>query len=145
MPVLLRFVVVYMLFDCANLVFSFALRGAGDTHFVVVVGVALAWPIMVAPTVAACYYQWGLYTAWAFASLYIMLLAMVFCWRFRQGKWRAMRVIEVRSQGCLIEDQKSGFSILRTESTVPSTQYKSPSGIAESAEWQGEAPVEREV
>ncbi len=106
-PVLLRFVVVYMLFDCANLVFSFALRGAGDTRFVVVVAVALAWPVMVAPTIAAWYLKWGLYWAWAFASLYIMSLAVVFCRRFLRGRWRSMRVIEEKTRVPEVKDQSA--------------------------------------
>jgi MATE family multidrug resistance protein len=93
-PALLAFVALYSLFDAMNLVFSFALRGAGDTRFVTVIAFALSWPIMVLPTWAAWYFRWGLYCAWAFASAYILLLALVFLLRFRQGKWRSMRVIE---------------------------------------------------
>jgi MATE family multidrug resistance protein len=93
-PVLLRFVAVYSLFDAMNLVFSFALRGAGDTRFVTKVALGLSWPVMVLPTWAAWKYNWGLYWAWTFASLYIILLALTFLFRFRQGKWRSMRVIE---------------------------------------------------
>jgi MATE family multidrug resistance protein len=92
-PVLLRFVAVYALFDTANLVLSFALRGAGDTRFVMRVALAVPWPLMVLPTWAV--WQWGgdLYWAWAFASVYIMALALAYLFRFRQGKWRTMRVI----------------------------------------------------
>jgi len=93
-PVLLRFVALYSLFDSINLIFSFALRGAGDTRFVTWVALALSWPVMVLPTWAAWHYGWGLYWAWAFASTYIMALALTFLLRFRQGKWRAMRVIK---------------------------------------------------
>lgn len=93
-PVLLRFIATYALFDCLNLTFSFALRGAGDTRFVTWVALALAWPIMVLPTYAAWRLGWGLSWAWTFASLYIVLLALTFLLRFRQGKWRSMRVIE---------------------------------------------------
>jgi multidrug resistance protein, MATE family len=93
-PVLLRFVAVYSLFDSANAVLSFALRGAGDTRFVTWAALVLSWPVMVLPAWAACHYGWGLYWAWSFASLYIILLAGVFWLRFRQGKWRTMRVIE---------------------------------------------------
>jgi MATE family multidrug resistance protein len=93
-PVLLRFVAVYSLFDAMNLVFSFALRGAGDTRFVTKVALGLSWPVMVLPTWAAWQCGWGLYWAWAFASLYIILLALTFLFRFCQGKWRSMRVIE---------------------------------------------------
>jgi MATE family multidrug resistance protein len=93
-PVLLRFVSVYMGFDSMNLIFSFALRGAGDTFFVTCVSLGMVWPIMVLPTIAAYYYDWGLYWAWAFASAYIISLAFIFLLRFRHGRWKSMRVIE---------------------------------------------------
>jgi MATE family multidrug resistance protein len=93
-PVLLRFIAVYALFDSMNLVFSFALRGAGDTRFVTRVALALSWPVMVLPSWAAWRYGWGLYWAWTFVSLYIISLAVTFLVRFRQGRWRSMRVIE---------------------------------------------------
>jgi MATE family multidrug resistance protein len=93
-PVLLRFVAAYSLFDAMNLIFSFALRGAGDTRFVTGMAIALSWPIMVMPTWVVWCYGGGLYWAWGFASLYIILLALTFLLRFLQGKWQAMRVIE---------------------------------------------------
>jgi MATE family multidrug resistance protein len=95
-PILLRFVAVYSLFDTLNIVFSNALRGAGDTLFVTYAALGLSWPILVLPAWAALHYGWGLYWAWAFASVYIIALAAVFWFRFRQGKWRRMRVIEAR-------------------------------------------------
>ena len=52
-PVLLRFVAVYCLFDATSLVFSCALRGAGDTRFVTVVALAVSWLVLVLPTWAA--------------------------------------------------------------------------------------------
>lgn len=93
-PPLLRFVVVYCLFDALNLIYSHALRGAGDTRFVTAVSMALAWPVMVLPTWFAWNLGWGLYAAWTFASLYLVLLSMVFGFRYYQGRWRSMRVIE---------------------------------------------------
>jgi MATE family multidrug resistance protein len=93
-PVLLRFVAVYSLFDSINLVFAFALRGAGDTRFVTLVALGLAWPLMVLPTAAALHFGWGLYWAWTFVSSYVIALAVVFLLRFRVGRWKAMRVIE---------------------------------------------------
>jgi multidrug resistance protein, MATE family len=96
-PGLLHFVAVYCLFDSANLVFSNALRGAGDTRFVTWVAVALSWPVMVLPTWAAWYFGWGLYWAFSFATGYIVALAVTFLLRFRGGKWRSMRVIETQN------------------------------------------------
>lgn len=97
-PVLLRFVAVYCLFDSLNLIFSFALRGAGDTRFVTLAALALSWPLMVVPTWLSWYFNWGLYWAWSFASLYIIVLSFVLLLRFRGGRWKTMRVIEVQQQ-----------------------------------------------
>src|SRR5262249_16833316 len=91
---LLQFVAVYCLFDSQNLVFSFALRGAGDTRFVMLMAVTLCWPLLVAPAWAAWYYGWGLYCAWAFASLYVFVVAGIYLARLLHGQWQQMRVIE---------------------------------------------------
>jgi MATE family multidrug resistance protein len=93
-PVLLRFVAVYSLFDAMNFIFSYALKGAGDTRFVTAVLLLLSWPVMVVPTWLAQRYGWGLFWAWGFASAYIIALALCFLARFRRGRWKAMRVIE---------------------------------------------------
>jgi MATE family multidrug resistance protein len=93
-PVLLKFVAVYSLFDSMNIVFSFALRGAGDTRYVTAISLALAWPIMVFPSWAAWYFGWGLYWAWTFVTVYVICLGFTFLLRFRAGKWKSMRVIE---------------------------------------------------
>jgi len=92
--VLLWFVAFYSVFDSMNIVFSFALRGAGDTLFVTYVALFLAWPIMVLPTWFAVKNHWGMYWAWGFASTYIVIQALCFIGRFRGGKWKSMRVIE---------------------------------------------------
>jgi MATE family multidrug resistance protein len=93
-PVLLRFVAVYCLFDTMNVVFSFALRGAGDTRFVTVRALDLSAQVLVVPTWLAVQGGGGLYAAWTFASLYVILLGLTFLSRFLQGQWRSMRVIE---------------------------------------------------
>jgi MATE family multidrug resistance protein len=91
---LLWFVAVYSLFNSVEVVYTFALRGAGDTVFVTWVSLLLAWPMMVFPTWLAWRFDWGLYWSWGFASAYIIVMAVVFMLRFRHGKWKSMRVIE---------------------------------------------------
>jgi multidrug resistance protein, MATE family len=94
-PTLLRFLAVYSAFDSMTIVFSFALRGAGDTRFVTVVALVLAWPLMVIPTWATWHYHWGgVFWAWSFASAYVVALGITFLLRFLSGKWKSMRVIE---------------------------------------------------
>jgi MATE family multidrug resistance protein len=93
-PELLRFVAVYSLFDSMGLVFSFALRGAGDTRFVTAATLLLSWSLMVLPVWGVAQVGAGLAWAWFFATVYIILLALVLLVRFRQGRWKTMRVIE---------------------------------------------------
>jgi MATE family multidrug resistance protein len=93
-PLLMRFVAAYCLFDSVTLVFAYALRGAGDTWFVTRATILLSWSIMVLPTWFAWANEWGMYPAWAFASAYIMVLATTLVVRFRLGAWRKMKVIE---------------------------------------------------
>lgn len=91
--VLLRFVAIYSLFDAANLIFSAALKGAGDTVFPVVMATSLSVGLMVAPTWVICHTGRGnIWAAWYFLSAFIIILAFCFLGRFLRGRWRTMRV-----------------------------------------------------
>lgn len=93
--VLLRFVAVYSMFDAMNLVFAAAVKGAGDTHFVLRMSAAVSLFVLVLPTyVALVVLKQGLYTGWTIASAYIAVLGLSFLFRFLAGKWKTMRVIE---------------------------------------------------
>ena len=99
---LLCFVAIYSLLDTGTLVFSGALKGAGDTRFVMVVSVALNWFLMVVPSYFAIKLvkgTAGLYLAWTGLMLYVGVLAVVFLFRFLGGKWKNMRVIETAPHG----------------------------------------------
>lgn len=92
---LLKFVAFYSLFDTANIVFASAVKGAGDTRFVMWVSMALSWALMALPSIAAVlWFDATLETLWAFATLYICVIGIVFTVRFIRGKWKTMRVIE---------------------------------------------------
>lgn len=93
-PILLRFVAAYSLADAANIIYAFALRGAGDTRFVSLVAIGVSWPVMVLPTFLCVLYGWGLLAAWCFATAYVVVLAIIFWRRFLGGRWRTMKVIE---------------------------------------------------
>jgi len=93
--VLLRFVALYSLFDAFNVVFAAAIRGAGDTRYVMVMLAVVSGLVLVAPSyVALIVLGGGLYTAWTICAVYVMVLALAFFVRFRGGKWKSMRVIE---------------------------------------------------
>jgi MATE family multidrug resistance protein len=93
--ILLRFVAVYSVFDTMNIIFSSALRGAGDTRYVMIMFIFLPLFLLVLPSyLALVVYKSNIYVAWTIASLYVIILGFSFLYRFLGGKWKAMRVIE---------------------------------------------------
>lgn len=91
----LRFVAFYCVFDALNVIYSGALRGAGDTKFIGWTIACLSAGLIALPVATSViYFHVGLYTAWCFMSAYVCALALVFRWRYRQGHWKKMQVIE---------------------------------------------------
>lgn len=93
--IFLRFVAIYSLFDAGCIIYSAALKGAGDTRFVMVMMALLSSLCLVLPVYLAVeVFKAGLYTAAAIGSFYVGVLALAFYLRYRTGKWKSMRVIE---------------------------------------------------
>jgi len=93
--ILLRFVAVFCFFDALNLIFSAAIKGAGDTRFIMWTIAALSLGVMIIPVYVAVEIMGaGIYTAWTIATFYVCALGLAFMLRYRQGKWKRMRVIE---------------------------------------------------
>jgi len=93
--ILLRFVAVFTLFDALNIVFASALKGAGDTRFVMILIVVLSVGALAVPSIIAIsVLNAGIFVAWYIVSGYIILLAISFVMRFLSGKWKSMTVIE---------------------------------------------------
>ena len=95
--VLLSFVAAYCLFDTVQIVFVSAIKGAGDTMFVVLTTVVSAIGFLAAGKVGdfatggsmdTIYWWWWALTGW------IVFLSIAYLLRFLQGKWRGMTVIE---------------------------------------------------
>jgi len=91
---LLAFVAIYSMFDTGNVIFSAALKGAGDTRFVMVMSLTLHWVFLGIPAIIASYYNANIYIFWIFLTVFVCLLAVAFLLRFLQGRWKTMRVIE---------------------------------------------------
>jgi MATE family multidrug resistance protein len=97
--VLLRFVALYCIFDSLQIVFVGALRGAGDTRFILwntsiisilflSLGYFLEHQLGWKESGYALYGWWWILTGWIFA------LGVTYLARFEQGRWKSMRVIE---------------------------------------------------
>ncbi len=93
--ILLRFIAVYSIFDTMNIIFASAIKGAGDTRFVMFMIVAISSLVLVIPSyIAIVILKHGLMVAWVLVSAYTIILGFVFLLRFLGGKWKTMRVIE---------------------------------------------------
>jgi MATE family multidrug resistance protein len=93
--VLLRFVAIYTLFDGLNIIFSSAIKGAGDTRFVMWMIICISSGVLVIPSfIAISVLHASVYVCWTIASAYVIALGLGFFLRYRQGKWASMRVIE---------------------------------------------------
>lgn len=93
--ILLRFVAVYSVFDTMNIIFCSAIKGAGDTRFVMLMTVFLSLLVLIVPTyLAIVVFEYGLMISWFLATIYVILLSLSFYLRFLNGKWKKMRVIE---------------------------------------------------
>lgn len=89
---LLKFVAVYVVLDAVQLILAGALRGAGDTWYVLGAGVmasgfALALGFLGEPAEHPLYWWWRIVAIW------IWLLASLMALRFLQGKWKQMRMV----------------------------------------------------
>jgi MATE family multidrug resistance protein len=94
--VLLRFVAAYCLFDALNIVFASAIKGAGDTHFILRTNLILAPMPVIGAWLGITYLGFGLIWCWLMVTGWVCALGVVYMVRFLQGHWREMRVIEPR-------------------------------------------------
>lgn len=90
---LLQFVSLYILFDAIQLILAGALRGAGDTWFVLLAGLgtsatAITIGFIFEPVTNPLYWWWNVLSGW------IITLAVVMTLRFLQGRWKSMKMIE---------------------------------------------------
>lgn len=96
---LLRFVAIYSFFDGMFIVFSSAVRGAGDTRFSLLFTLFTGWTLMVLPTwIVWTFYTPNLYAGWGAVSAYITVAGVGFLIRFVAGRWKSMRVIEAEAE-----------------------------------------------
>ncbi len=107
--VMLIFTSGYLLFDAFSILYSNAVKGAGDTKFVMWAGILLGWLVYALPCALAYWIFSGgwavekfgaekaqnlcVWVLWWICDLYIILMGTVFYLRYRGGKWKTMNVI----------------------------------------------------
>jgi MATE family multidrug resistance protein len=96
--VLLRFVAGYNLLDATQLVFVGALKGAGDTRFLLRVSVLLAALLGGFSYLSVEVWRLSVYQCWTLIVFWCLIAAAIYVVRFWQGNWRRMRVIEASTE-----------------------------------------------
>lgn len=93
--VLLRYVAAFTLLDAVAIVYVGALKGAGDTRFIMAVMGSASFGCLVLPLSLLSYFEVSsIHGPWICILLYVTVLATVFRARFNKGAWRSHRVIE---------------------------------------------------
>jgi MATE family multidrug resistance protein len=97
--ILLRFVALYCFFDATQIVLVGALRGAGDTRFILAASGLTAMIFVALGYACQSAFDWhargiGLWAWWWVMTLWIFALGVIYFLRFLGGKWKSMRVIE---------------------------------------------------
>jgi len=92
---LLIVLVAWGIMDATNFIISGALKGAGDTHFVMYFHTSLAWGLFaLGELVLVLGLHAGPVVAWLWCLLYICVLSAGFCLRFKSGRWKTIDILE---------------------------------------------------
>ena len=86
---LLAVAAVFQVFDAANIIGRFALRGTGDVRFAALVGVLGSWACT-PPAMWLLGYQLGMGVVggWVGLCVELLVVAALFWWRLERGGWR---------------------------------------------------------
>lgn len=92
---LLTIVAGYLFFDALYMVLSGALRGAGDTRFMMLATAVVSPLFLILPVyVGIEYFQIGVAAAWIWVLVFITVLFLLSAFRYLGGFWKKMLVIE---------------------------------------------------
>jgi len=104
--ILLVMLAVWGMADASSLILSGALKGAGDTHFVMYFQSAVAWGFLVAgQLVIVLIFKANMYVSWMWTLLYILILGTGFTLRFRSSRWKSIDLLDRRA--VVVSDDRS--------------------------------------
>jgi MATE family multidrug resistance protein len=93
--ILLLLAAAWGLLEATNAVLSGALRGAGDTHFVMWFHTTVAWGVFaLGEAIIVLWLKWNVFFAWGWAIVYFAILAGGWAWRMHSGRWKRIELIE---------------------------------------------------
>ncbi|MCF7818265.1 MAG: MATE family efflux transporter [Kiritimatiellales bacterium] len=96
--ILLAMLAVWGVADATSLIIAGALKGAGDTHFVMYFQSSVAWGFLVLGQLLIVFvFKGGVYASWVWTLLYIVLLGIGFILRFRSSRWKSIDLLDRRA------------------------------------------------
>ncbi|MCD4743288.1 MAG: MATE family efflux transporter [Desulfobacteraceae bacterium] len=97
--ILLRFVAAYLFFDSINIIYMGALKGAGDSMFIMwSMSLASVFFLFIPVWVGITNFGMGLYFSWTCITIYLLMLCLMIFIRFYKGKWKTIQIIEKSSR-----------------------------------------------
>jgi len=105
---MLRLAAVYVMVEAVVMVFSGALRGAGDTFWAMTVSVTMHWLLLVVIFIVLHVLDQPPQVAWTALVITFLVCSGLFYWRYRSGKWRTIRVIPTQAES-LASDHDHDF------------------------------------
>ncbi len=87
-------VAIHNLFAAGFMTYSAAIKGAGDTKFVMIASVCVDWCCVAIPSMLILKFIPNIYYVWSTLPILAIVASFVFFLRFKRGKWKSMRVIE---------------------------------------------------
>jgi MATE family multidrug resistance protein len=85
---------VWGLFDTATIVLTGALRGAGDTRFVMLYMLIMGWGLWIPGEIFILVRGGTILHAWYWMAVYVAVLSFGFLRRWQSGRWRAINLLK---------------------------------------------------
>ena len=90
---MLIMITVWGFFDSISVILMGALKGAGDTHFIMrYMGVG-SWLFFAPGAYILVKLGYGIIGLWAWFAFYVCVFAIGIWWRWRRGRWKTIRLI----------------------------------------------------
>lgn len=91
---MIRLASVYVMVGAVVVVFSGALRGAGDTFWAMCISLTIHWVILPIPIVMMHVLGTSPESAWTALVFAFLLFSSLFYLRYRTGRWREIRIVQ---------------------------------------------------